>query len=547
MKCKWVGSILAVLLLQGTPGGAVEIGLFNPYITDGARISPETLVPTLRKWYLPQALYSLYGWQGSGYTNYARDQYRRYVRTELEGDRYYDLYGNYFTKGWNIYNFTNEYPRDFGSGIWKDPNFSQWFNRLIVVSGAKGQFHTSLTIGEGIRTTMTPLTFSKPLFDGLQWDFQTDKYGVSILAARADSPGRVAVAVDQGAARQTTFTQLLGMNGSVGVGDFATLGGTYLTSFHQNSALSLDENSLRGVLGGRLNAGNVQRLIVRLSDDSPEDGVGGALLLRERIFINGVEHPEIDPIIEGGVAREGLLEASGSNTVTLTYNIETDFRPGPGEEITDFREIERIEVGLVVANDYLVEVASNLQTNATLEPAFLPVAQAEGNVTDASNQRFIRFQYGIPSSNELRGVNLAISDVGGFNLRSEYVSNRRNRRFPNQTIRSNQALAHDASEAYYATASQITYPFFGYGEFFSVEPGYSTSMFIPDSQGFIDYEDEKNYLYELIDDNDDQDRFPDWQRRAVNLSALFPNQNQFPDREVFPGLDEHQDFISDFN
>ena len=139
MKCNWVGFILAVLLLQGTRGGAVEIGLFNPYITDGARISPETLVPTLRKWYLPQALYSLYGWQGSAYTNYARDQYRRYVRTELEGDRYYDLsLGNYFTKGWNIYNFTNEYPRDFGSGIWKDPNFSQWFNRLIVVSGGQG-------------------------------------------------------------------------------------------------------------------------------------------------------------------------------------------------------------------------------------------------------------------------------------------------------------------------------------------------------------------------------------------------------------------------
>ena len=34
MKCKWVGFILAVLLLQGTRGGAFEIGLFNPYITD---------------------------------------------------------------------------------------------------------------------------------------------------------------------------------------------------------------------------------------------------------------------------------------------------------------------------------------------------------------------------------------------------------------------------------------------------------------------------------------------------------------------------------
>ncbi|MBT7862484.1 MAG: hypothetical protein HN712_19365 [Gemmatimonadetes bacterium] len=548
MKRNWVCSILTVLLLvQVQPGGAVGVGLFNPYITEGARISPETLVPTLRKWYLPQALYSLYGWQGNAYTNYARDRYQRYVSTELEGDRFYDLYGNYVTKGWNIYSFTNEYPRDFGSGIWKDPNFNRWFNRLVVVSGAKGQFHTSLTVGEGIRTTMTPLTFSKPIFDGLQWDFQTDKYGLSVLAARADSPGRVAIAADQGPARQTTFTQLLGLNGNVAIGDFVTLGGTYLTTFHQNSTLSLDDNSIRGVLGGRLNAGNVQRLIVRLSDDSPEDGVGGALLLRERIFIDGVEHPEIDPIIEGGVSREGLLEASGSNTVTLTYNIETDFRPGPSEEITDFREIEQIEIGLVVANDYLVEVASNLQTNATLEPAFLPVEQAEGNITDGSNQRFIRFEYGIPSANELRGVSLAVTDVRGFNLQSEFVSNRRNRRFPNQTIRRGQSLSHSESEAYYVTASQLTYPFFGYGEVFSVEPGYSTSMFIPDAQGFVDYENEENYLYELVDDNDDQDRFPDWQRRAENLSSLFPQQNQFPDRHVFPGLDENQDFISDFN
>ena len=158
----------------------------------------------------------------------------------------------------------------------------------------------------------------------------------------------------------------------------------------------------------------------------------------------------------------------------------------------------------------------------------------------------IRFQYGIPSSNELRGVNLAISDVGGFNLRSEYVSNRRNRRFPNQTIRSNQASLTTRLRLITPrprrshTRSSATGAFQRRARVLDV-------YVHPDSQGFIDYEDEKNYLYELIDDNDDQDRFPDWQRRAVNLSALFPNQNQFPDREVFPGLDENQDFISDFN
>lgn len=118
------------LVLWQTPTQAVEIGLFNPYLTEGARISPETLVPTVRKWYLPQTLYTLYGWKGYEYTNYAVDQYRRYVDIELEGDRFYDLYGNYITKGWNIYNWNQEYPQDFGSGIFKDPRLGRWFSTL---------------------------------------------------------------------------------------------------------------------------------------------------------------------------------------------------------------------------------------------------------------------------------------------------------------------------------------------------------------------------------------------------------------------------------
>ena len=51
----------------------------------------------LRKWYVPQTLLYLYGWKTYEYTNYARDNYQRYVNLFLEGDRYYDLYGNYIT------------------------------------------------------------------------------------------------------------------------------------------------------------------------------------------------------------------------------------------------------------------------------------------------------------------------------------------------------------------------------------------------------------------------------------------------------------------
>jgi hypothetical protein len=544
MNRLWRSVACLAVLVPAVELGSVEIGLFNPYVTTGARLSPESLVPTVRKWYLPQTLYTLYGWKGYDYTNYARDLYRSYVEIELEGDRFYDIYGNYITKGWNVFNWNQEYPREYGSAIFKDPRFSSWFNRIIVSTSSKGQYHTALTVGEGIRTTLTPLVFSKPLFDGLQWDFLSDKYAFTVLASRLDNPAQVALSSEQGPSRETIFTQLLGLHGSVGVGDFCALGGTYLTAFHQNTATSLEDNSMRGVLGGRLNAGNVRKLVVRLSDDSPEDGRGGTLLLRERIFIDGVEHPEIDPLIEGGILRQGLIEASGGNTVTLTYDLENNFRPGVADAITDFKEIGRIELGLVVANDYRVEVASNMQTNATGEPAFLAVARAPGNITDGSNQRYIRFQYGLPTGNELLGANFEVSGVGGFDLKSEFVSNRRSRRFPNQNIRADQARASDHAQAYYVTASRIAYPFFAYGEVYGMDPDYTTSMFIPDGTGQIDYENPVAYRYEFVDDNDDQDRFPDWSRR---YTSRFAGSGQFPDREVFPGLDENNDFISDFN
>ena len=546
----WLKAVLLPmgwLLLWQAAAGAVEIGFFNPYTSKGPRISPETVVPTLRKWYLPQTMYTLYEWKAYEYTNYARERYQRYVDIELEGDRYYDLYGNYITKGWNVYSWNQEYPRDFGSGIFKDPRLRSWFSNVVVARSSKGQFHTALTVGEGLRTTLTPLTFSKPLFDGLQWDFLSDKYALTMLASRTDSPGTVAISSEQGPGSQTVFTQLFGLRGTAHVGDFVTLGGTYLTIHHQNTAIPLEDNSMRGVLGGPLNANNVRRVFVRLSDDSPEDGEGGALLLRQQIFIDGVEHREIRPLIEGGISRGGLIEASGGNTVTLTYDIENLFTPGLSDEITEYEEIGKVEIGLVVANDYKIDAASNMQTTSTGEPAYLEVARAAGNITDGSNQRSIRFQYGLPTGNELRGLTLEVSNVAGFNLKSEFVNNRRSRRFPNQTIRKNQSLADDEATAFFVTASQSQYPFFAYGEYFTMDRDYSTSMFIADGQGQIDYENENNYVYELVEDNDDQDRFPDWRRRHTGFTGVFTGSGQFPDREVFPGLDENNDFISDFN
>ena len=63
--------------------------------------------------------------------------------------------------------------------------------------------------------------------------------------------------------------------------------------------------------------------------------------------------------------------------------------------------------------------------------------------------------------------------------------------------------------AYYVTASQDAYPWFAYGELYRMEPEYRTNAFITDARGFVDYERPDRYTFEAVDDNDDQDRFPD--------------------------------------
>ena len=61
----------------------------------GAQTFFKAIDPTVQKWYRPQQLYHQYKWDWWQYSNYARIPYQRYVNTELEGTRWYDLYGNY--------------------------------------------------------------------------------------------------------------------------------------------------------------------------------------------------------------------------------------------------------------------------------------------------------------------------------------------------------------------------------------------------------------------------------------------------------------------
>ena len=61
----------------------------------GSGVLFDALDPAIKKWYVPQELYAEYQWKQWEYTNYARNNYQRYVNTVLEGSDFYDFFGNF--------------------------------------------------------------------------------------------------------------------------------------------------------------------------------------------------------------------------------------------------------------------------------------------------------------------------------------------------------------------------------------------------------------------------------------------------------------------
>jgi hypothetical protein len=518
--------------------GTVKRGGKVTYEPTGPGVLFDALDPAVQKWYVPQELFAEYQWKQWEYSNYARQNYQRYVNTSIEGNYFYDVYGNFLTRGWLIFDWRQQNPQPFGSTLIKDGRFGQWFNSLVVASDHKGQYHYAITVGNEIRTTLTPMTFSKPRFNGVQIDLASDKYRSTIILSRISAPN---LEVGSGASfspSRTDNTNLAGGRLEVQVGDFVKVGGTLVNARHSHTTNdAFGNNLLEGNLVGVQNLGQVSLIEVVISDDSPEDGVGGGALFDSDIVIrqfNGetLRGSEIGfrAQIEGGFQRRGFLAADGTENITLRYDFFDRSYTGP-----DASEIKGIEIELVLANDYRVDVVSNRQIDLNNRRLSLPVARAAGNVRDGSNQRVLRFDYGLPTANQIAGFTVEVDDLAGLKGYLEVDINQRFRQYPNPNI-NNHRTAVDRSEAIIANLSKVSYPFFAYGEAFNVDAGYTTSLATVDINGFVNYST-NTQTYEFVDDNDDQDRLADWPRKG--------GTNR--DREVFPGWDQNNDFISDFN
>jgi hypothetical protein len=517
----------------------------------GPRFETEYVEPAVHRWYglrhLPETY--VHPWYRSA-TGYARQPYERYVNSLLEGDEIYDSFGSRLGRGWLVYDWRQRQAQPRGSLINKDRdsrsigqlgNFSNgaydnFFNRLVI-AGDRGRYGTyRLVVGDEIYTRFTPLTFFKPRFNGVRFDYAGDYASGTVLLSRPSNPNF---------SERSDATHVFGGHTEFRVGPRATFGLTYVNAHNTRTENELiDESPLRGVLTTQSNQ-SLDKLWVRVRDDSPGNGSEGAVLADFDIVLTDTSGRKLRgkeigflPKLEGGRNEGGRLIALDSEDILLEYDLE-DF------EFEGIRTSEIVDVGveLSVSNDYRIELASDLQTDGERfnpEIVFTTVRRAAGNVQDNSNTGFVAVDYGLPTANELIGTDWNLVDWHGFSAQGELVLNRRFFRFPNPD-RPRQVQHSQSAMAAYTQVAYDAHPFKAYFEGFRIEDDYSTSYWVTDDEGRIRFKDPVPQVYEFVDDDDDFNGLPEWERPFLDEGGIHWNE------VALPGLDEDADFLNDFN
>lgn len=510
------------------------------------RHTPDYESPQMHKWYGLRSLPETYArpWYYTD-TEYARQNYSRYINRQLEGREFFDTFGRSLGTGWQVYTWTQDQPGSRGSSIDKKRQFagggvggigfnvySGFFGNLVIAAekGRRGAW--SLMVGDEISTYFTPLTFAKPRFNGVRFDWAGDRLSSTLVLSRPSQPD------DQ---ERTNATHLLGGHAQFQAGPLATLGLTYVNAHNVATQEEFtDGNPLRGALTSNQNQ-PLDKLWVRVRDDSPGKGLVGARLAGYEIVLTDTNGRQVRgqelgfaPRVSGGLAQDSRLVAQDGEAILLEYDLASLAAQG-----FDSGALEAVAVELALANDYRVEVASNLQTDGERfnpEIVFLPAARAPGNVQDNTNAQVLRLEYGLPVGNELLGFDWNLVEWRGLSAQGELVLNRRQRRYPNP-LRPNHPLRQNQDRAAYLQLAYERRPLTLYAEAFAIGQGYSTTYWLADADGRLSYKNPIPQVYEFVDDDDDHDRRPEWQRPFVNAWS----------ETAWPGYDENQDFRNDYD
>ena len=358
----------------------------------------------------PQPAYRNFAFQP--YTNYpGHTAFRSDGTLYSDAPRaFYSSMGDYLTTGYDLYAWTER--RDpgtasargqiYGSSIFKHYRvFLSAFGDLVVARDSRGSWGYSAILGDALIARFTPLTLSRVDFDGVRLDLATPSLQATLLGSRPERPG-YSVARASWYIENTEFADaspmLLGGRLQWNLGRLQMgMTGVNLHMFRSTAS----GNTLKGVL--RPGQPLISWVLFRFTDDSPEDGRGGAVVQEPVLIVNGVPRSDLQ-------ARVIRHRAGVSSQVGTVSQATGEFRAFPYHQ---FRSVGEIESSLFYRNrevplfaDYLYRIdhlhGENVSADTNLESLIElfrvessdEVLQADGNdqlvyLFDISQEPFV--------------------------------------------------------------------------------------------------------------------------------------------------------------
>ncbi len=242
--------------------------------------------------------------------------------------------GHYLITGYTAYEWleTRRPGQKWGSSIFKDARLaglskSEWvtiFDSMLVGKDGYGNWGYSLIAGDALLARLTPLTLSKANFNGFRMDVATAHLQFTGMASRFERPHSYQHVVvpwlvndDYHMADDSTLMLAGRTQGQLGR---LQLGLNWVNQHLYQSTKT--GNTLKGIL--RPGQALIDQVLVRISDDSPLDGSGGALVQDIQIRVNGELRPDLKraPIrhTSGAQIQVGRISAATGAFSPIAYN-----------------------------------------------------------------------------------------------------------------------------------------------------------------------------------------------------------------------------------
>ena len=231
--------------------------------------------------------------------------------------------GDYVTTGYDLFTWIERRQPEqrWGSELFKDwASWSDEFNNVVVASDGYGGWGYSAIVGDGLIARLTPLTLSMTDFNGLRLDVSLPRVKFTALGSRIARPNRESYLSSENAAEVEVnhSTLLAGGRAQADLGALRLgLNGVNLHAYNSTQP----GNSTKGRL--RADQPLYEWLIVRISDDAPADGRGGAVVQEVQLILNGQARPDLPPQVvrqqAGASSQVGRTLSSGA-FVPVFYN-----------------------------------------------------------------------------------------------------------------------------------------------------------------------------------------------------------------------------------